>query len=213
MPARGLPAASFPAVVMVAVYSVLPARGADGVNVAVVPLTFTVPVTAAPPVFANVKLVVVSVGLVIDSENVADTEEFSATPVALFAGEVEDTVGGVVSGAGPVVNFQMKLAPRGLPAASFAAVVMVAVYRVFPARLLVGLNVAVVPLTFTVPVTAAPLASVKLAVVSVELLIGSEKVADTEEFSVTPVALFAGEVDDTVGGVVSGAGPVVNCQV
>ena len=85
----------------------LPARGAVGVKVAVVPLTFTVPVTEAPPVFASVKLVVVSVELVIGSEKLADTEEFSVTPVALFAGEVEDTVGGVVSGAAPVVNCQV----------------------------------------------------------------------------------------------------------
>ena len=85
-----------------------------------------------------------------------------------------------------------------------------------PARLPVGVNVAVVPVAFTVPLTAVlPLvvASVKLVVVSVELVIGSEKLADTEEFSVTPVALFAGEVEDTVGGVVSGVAPVVNCQV
>ena len=85
----------------------LPARGAVGVNVAVLPLTFTVPVTAAPPVVANVKLVLVSVALVIGSENVADTEEFSARPVAPFAGDVEDTVGGVVSGAAAVVKFQV----------------------------------------------------------------------------------------------------------
>jgi hypothetical protein len=111
---------------MVAVYSVLPARGADGVNVAVLPLTFTVPVTATP--LASVKLAVVSVEFVIGSEKVADTEELSATPVAPFAGDVEDTVGGVVSGTGPVVNCHVKLAARGLAAASFAAVVMVAVY-------------------------------------------------------------------------------------
>jgi hypothetical protein len=201
---------------MVAVYSVLPARLPVGVNVAVVPVAFTVPVTAAPLVFASVKLAVVSVELVIGSEKVADTEEFSVTPVALFAGEVKDTVGGVVSGTGPVVKCQMKLATSALPAASFAVVVMVAVYSVLPARLPVGVNVAVVPVTFTVPVTGVPplvVASVKLAVVSVELSIGSEKVADTEEFSVTPVALFAGDVEDTIGGVVSGAGPVVNCQL
>ena len=95
---------------------------------AVVALTFTVPVTAAPPVFASVKLVVVSVELLIASEKVADTEAFSATPVAAFAGDVESTVGGVVSGATPVVNCQVKLAASALPAASFAAVVMVAVY-------------------------------------------------------------------------------------
>jgi len=78
---------------------------------------------------------------------------------------------------------------------------------VLPARLPVGVNVAVVPVMFTVPVTAVPpvvVASVKLGFVSVELVIGSEKVADTEEFSATPVAAFAGDVDDTVGGVVSG---------
>jgi hypothetical protein len=62
--------------------------------------------------------------------------------------------------------------------------------------------VAVLPLTFTVPVTAAPpidLASAKLAFVSVALFIGSEKVADTEEFVATPFAALAGNVVDTVG--------------
>jgi hypothetical protein len=74
--------------------------------------------------------------------------------------------------------------------------------------LLEGTNIAVSLLTFTGPVTAAPPAvglRVKLAVLSVTLVIGSEKFADTEEFSVTPVAAFAGEVADTVGGVVSAA--------
>src|SRR5882672_10739309 len=152
-----LPAASFAAVVIVAVYCVLPARLAVGVNVAVWPLTFTVPVTVAPPaVGRRVKLAVLSVELVIASEKVADTEEFSATPVAALAGDVEDTVGGVVSGAAAVVNCQVKFAASALPAASLAAVVMVAVYCVLPARLAVGVNVAVSPLTFTVPVTVAP---------------------------------------------------------
>jgi hypothetical protein len=62
--------------------------------------------------------------------------------------------------------------------------------------------VAVLPLTFTVPVTAAlpiDLASAKLAFVSVALFIGSEKVADTEEFVATPFAALAGNVVDTVG--------------
>ena len=87
-------------------YGVLPARLAVGVNVAVLPLTFTVPVTVAPPVGFRVKLAVVSVELVIDSEKVAETEEFIAMPVAALAGEVADTVGGVVSGAAAVVKFQ-----------------------------------------------------------------------------------------------------------
>ncbi len=74
-------------------------------NVAVLPLPFTVPATGAPPiVVASVKLVVVSVALFIASEKVADTEAFVATPVALFAGDVEDTVGGVVSGAAPLLS-------------------------------------------------------------------------------------------------------------
>ena len=119
------------------------------------PLTFTVPVTFAPPaVGRRVKLAVVSVEFVIASEKVADTEELSATPVASFDGDVADTVGGVVSGAAAVVKCQVKLAASALPAASFAAVVMVAVYCVLPARLAVGVNVAVLPLTFTVPVTS-----------------------------------------------------------
>jgi len=61
---------------------------------------------------------------------------------------------------------------------------------------------------FTVPVTGAPpvvVTRVKLAVVIVELVIGSEKVAETEELVATPVAPFAGEVADTVGGAKSGA--------
>jgi len=108
---------------------VFPARLPVGVNVAVVPVTFTVPVNAVPPfVVASVKLAVVSVELVIGSEKVADTEEFSATPVTPFNGEVEDTVGGVVSGATVVVNCHVKFAASALPAASFAAVVTVAVY-------------------------------------------------------------------------------------
>ena len=89
-------------------------------------------------------------------------------------------------------------------------------YGILPARLAVGVNVAVLPLTFTVPMTVAPPPvglRLKLAVVSVEFVIDSEKVADTEELSVTPVAPLAGEVADTDGGVVSGAAAVVNCQV
>ena len=49
-----------------------------------------------------------------------------ATPVAESAGVVEVTVGGVVSGAAPVVKYHVKFAPRALPAASFAAVVILA---------------------------------------------------------------------------------------
>jgi hypothetical protein len=106
--ASALPAASVTPAAMVAVYCVLAARAADGVNRAVLPLTLTVPLTAAPPVvLTRVKLAVFSEALVIASEKVADTEAFVATPFAAFAGDVEDTVGGVVSEAAPVVKFQV----------------------------------------------------------------------------------------------------------
>ena len=88
-------------------YCVLPARLAVGVNVAALPLTFTVPLRAAPVVVTRVKLVMFSVEFVIDSEKFAETEDFSAMPVAALAGDVADTVGGVVSGATPVVNCQV----------------------------------------------------------------------------------------------------------
>jgi len=95
----------------------------------VLPVTLTVPLTATPPeVVASVKLALVSVEFFIASEKVADTDEFSAIPVSAFAGDVEDTIGGVMSGAAPVVKFQLKLVASALPAESIASVVMVAVY-------------------------------------------------------------------------------------
>jgi hypothetical protein len=78
---------------------------------------------------------------------------------------------------------------------------------VFGERFAEGVSVALFPLTFTVPVTATPpavVASLMLAVFSVESCIASEKVTDIGEFSPTPVAAFDGEVSETVGGVVSG---------
>jgi len=108
------------------------------------------------------------------------------------------------------------LAANAFPAESFAPVVMVPVYCVLSARLEAGLNVAVLPLTLTVPETAAPVdvaISRKLAVVRVELVIGSENVAETEEFVAMPVAAFDGDVATTVGGVVSGAAAVVKFHV
>ena len=195
----------------------LAARGAEGVNVAILPLTPTVPVIVAPPAAGlRVMLAVFNVEFVIGSEKVADIEEFVATPVATFAGDVVDTVGGVVSGAAAVVNCQVKSAASALPAASVTPAAMVAVYCVLAARAADGVNLAVLPLTLTVPLRAAPLVvvmRVKLAVFSVELVIGSEKVADTEEFVATPFAALAGDVEDTVGGVVSEATPVVKFQV
>ena len=68
-----------------------------------------------------------------------------ATPVAEFAGTVELTVGAVVSGAAPVVNDQALALALALLAKSVAPVEIVAVNSVFAARVLKGLNVAVVP--------------------------------------------------------------------
>jgi hypothetical protein len=49
------------------------------------------------------------------------------TPVARFAGFVENTVGGVVSGAAPVLNAHTKLAAMPVPARFVTPVVTVAV--------------------------------------------------------------------------------------
>jgi hypothetical protein len=92
-----LPDASFAAVVIVTAYCVLAARLLDGTNIAVLPLTTTVPLTAAPPLIASRMLEAVRVDLVIASEKVAETEALTATPVAAFAGDVAETLGGVVS--------------------------------------------------------------------------------------------------------------------
>jgi hypothetical protein len=53
---------------------------------------------------------------------------------------------------------------------------------------------------------------VKEAALSVEVVIASEKVAETEELVAMPVAAFAGAVAETVGGVESAEAPVVKLQ-
>ena len=52
-----------------------------------------------------------------------------------------------------------------------------------------------------------------VSVVMVETSMASDKVAVIDVFTATAVALFAGVVEPTVGGVVSGAEPVVNDHV
>ena len=83
-----------------------------------------------------------------------------------------------------------------------------------------GVKLAVLTLTVTVPAIAPPAAvgvgvgaRVKLAAVSVEFVIASEKVAEIAELGATPVAALAGKVESTVGGVVSCAAPVVKAHV
>jgi hypothetical protein len=93
--ARAVPAGSFAPVAIVAVYSVPPARGAAGVNVAVVPEYATAPVTGAPPGPATVKVDVFTVVASIALLKVAVTTCVKGTPVAPFAGTVEAIEGAV----------------------------------------------------------------------------------------------------------------------
>ena len=189
----------------------LPAKAAEGVKVAVLPLMVTLPLIAAPlEVVTRVKLAVVSEALVIGSEKVADTEVFSATPVAAFAGDVADTVGGVVSGTAPVAKFQVKLAASALPAEFVAPVVIVAVYGVLAASGAEGVKVAAVLLALTVPAMGAPacVVSLKVLMLSVDCNIASENVTVIAEFAAMLVAASAGEVADTVGGVALAASVV-----
>ena len=100
--ASALPARSRTAVVIVIWYCVPAVNAGAGVNVAVFPLTDTEPVTGvADPIVTSWTLVAVMVLRVIASENVTDTGEFSATPVAPSAGDIAVTVGAVVSLGGP----------------------------------------------------------------------------------------------------------------
>jgi hypothetical protein len=89
--------------VIVAVYVVALANGADGLKVAVVPESVTVPVTEAVPALS---VNVVALTDLTASLNVAVTSALTATPVWLPAGFVELTVGRIVSvggGGGGVV--------------------------------------------------------------------------------------------------------------
>jgi hypothetical protein len=72
---------------------------------------------------------------------------FVAAPLAPAAGLVELTVGGVTSGATPVVKLQVNAVARLLPAASCAPVPIRAVQIVLAGNAAEGVNVATLPLT------------------------------------------------------------------
>ena len=73
---------------------------------------------------------------------------------------------------------------------------------------------AVVPLQATVPAMLfIPSFTINVAIVTVESFMASEKVTLIAALKPTSVALFSGLVELTVGGVVSGAVPVVNDHV
>jgi hypothetical protein len=91
--ARETPAALVAPVVMVAVYAVLLARWAVGVNVAFKPEYATAPGMATPFVPFTVKVAELIVALFIASLNVALSTWLMGTLLALFAGSVETTTG------------------------------------------------------------------------------------------------------------------------
>ncbi|GAB4241594.1 MAG: hypothetical protein OHK0028_20140 [Deltaproteobacteria bacterium] len=178
------------------------------------PAYVTEPATGTFAASFRVKFAAVTVDGSSGSLNVAVTADVGATPPAPFAGEVERTAGGVVSAAAPVVNDQVKPVCSALPARSVIPLPTLAVYVVPPRSAAEGRNVAVDPLTETVPGTEAPpFFNVKVAVVTEAERTGSLKVAVTGTFTVTFEEPSAGEVESTVGGVVSAAAAVVKVQL
>jgi len=138
--ASGAPVGSFAPVVIVAVNTVLLARIAAGVKVAVLPAYVTVPATGVTPGPATLKVAALIVAAFMASLNVAEIAVLTAAAVAPFAGMVEMTVGGAA-----VVKVHTKFAASGAPVGSFAPVVIVAVYKELFRRAAAGVNVAMVP--------------------------------------------------------------------
>jgi len=97
------------------------AKGEEGVKVAVVPLSDRVPATGPTPV--SRKLAVVTLPGATASENVAVTAAPMGTFVAPASGDVPVTVGGVRSGAAPVVKDQEVSDAIAFPARSCTPVV------------------------------------------------------------------------------------------
>jgi hypothetical protein len=194
--ARGTPVGSFAPVVIVAIYKVPVVRADEGVNVAVVPAKVTPPFTGVAPGPANVNVAALMVAGFMGSLKVAEIVVLRATPVAPFAGTVEMTVGG-----GAVVKDHTKLAASGTPVGSFAPVVIVAVNEVLVARMVVGVNVAVVPAKVTVPFTGVAPGPVKVNVAALIVagFIASLNVAEIVVLTATPVVPLAGTVEITVG--------------
>ena len=195
--ASAAPVGSCAPVVIVAVNKVPAASAAVGVNVAVVPAKVTAPATGVAPGPVNVNVAALIVAGFIASLNVAETVVLTATPVAPFIGIVEMTVGG-----GAVVKVHTKLAASAAPVGSFAPVVIVAMYRVLVARMVVGVNVAVVPARVTVPVTgvAPGPAKVKVVELMVTTFMASLKVAEIGVLMGTAEDPLTGTVEMTVGG-------------
>jgi hypothetical protein len=115
--------------VTVPVYVVAYASGASGRRDAVVPESVTLAATAPDPPVSVIVVVFTEDGRT-SSEKVARIVASTSTLEAPSTGVVEVTVGAVASGAGEVVNVQMKSLARWLPARSWTPVVTTAVYVV-----------------------------------------------------------------------------------
>ena len=96
-------------VVIVPVYTVLPVRAEEGVNVAIVPEYVTVPFTTVDPCL-SVKVADVIVAAFIASLNVTVALLLTATDVAFAAGAELSTFGAVTSARLAVVNVHEWLA-------------------------------------------------------------------------------------------------------
>jgi hypothetical protein len=195
--ASAAPVGSFAPVVIVAMYKVPVARMVVGVNVAVVPAKVTVPTTGVAPGPAKVNVLELMVAAFMASLKVAETGVLTGTTVDPLTGTVEMTVGGEA-----VVKVQTKLAASGTPVRFFAPVVIVAVNKVPVARIVVGVNVAVVPANVTVPATGVVPGPVKVNVAALIVagFIAWLNVAETVVLTATPIAPFAGTVETTVAG-------------
>jgi hypothetical protein len=90
----------------------------NGVNVAVVPVWETIPVTGVRPGPVTLKVSVVSVSGSIASLNVTWITWLTGTALAPSAGTVELTVGETLSAAEPVVKVNEKSLAIALPARS-----------------------------------------------------------------------------------------------
>lgn len=101
-------------------------NGTEGVNVAVVALYITAPEIEIVPFF-RVKVAEFTVDAVKVSLKVAVTAWFSPAPVDVSAGLTDETVGGVISGAAPVVNVHVYVAAIALPNKSLTPLEMEAV--------------------------------------------------------------------------------------
>jgi hypothetical protein len=204
--AIAVPGTFFAPVVIVAVYTVLDASALVGLNDAIDPEYDTVPGTEVAPCL-SVKVTAVSVNGSIGTLNVAAPILLVTTPVALFNGSVDVTVGATVA---EVLNVQMYGVCKAFPIGSFTEVATVPVYVVLGFSFVLGTNVMVnvaasyviepdTWLLATRPAVSPGASTLSASGVIVAGFIASLKVTVIFPSSGTPAAEFAGVVDTTIG--------------